>query len=180
MTGVQTCALPICFPVTISQRRKEVVLKQKYEEAAKLRDEEKKVKEDLEASMKEWTNKLDKKITTVDVDIIAEVVSIATKIPLTKISTQESKRLMNMDKDLSGKVIGQDDAVLKVVKAIKRNRVGIKDKNKPVGSFIFLGPTGVGKCYVADTEIIIKDKRDNSIKKITIEELKKILVSNTN
>lgn len=164
----------------INERKKEVVLKQKYEEAAKLRDEEKKVKEDLEASMKEWTNKLDKKITTVDVDIIAEVVSIATKIPLTKISTQESKRLMNMDKDLSGKVIGQDDAVLKVVKAIKRNRVGIKDKNKPVGSFIFLGPTGVGKCYVADTEIIIKDKRDNSIKKITIEELKKILVSNTN
>lgn len=133
----------------INERKKEVVLKQKYEEAAKLRDEEKKVKEDLEDAMKEWTSKLDKKITTVDVDIIAEVVSIATKIPLTKISTQESKRLMNMDKDLSGKVIGQDDAVLKVVKAIKRNRLGIKDKNKPVGSFIFLGPTGVGKTYLA-------------------------------
>jgi ATP-dependent Clp protease ATP-binding subunit ClpC len=72
-----------------------------------------------------------------------------TGIPLNKISTQESKRLMNMDKELSGKVIGQDDAVIKVVKAIKRNRIGIKDKNKPVGSFIFLGPTGVGKTLLA-------------------------------
>ena len=80
---------------------------------------------------------------------------------------------MNMDKELSGKVIGQEDAVIKVVKAIKRNRIGIKDKNKPVGSFIFLGPTGVGKCYVADTEIVVRDKRDNSIKTIKIEEFKK-------
>jgi ATP-dependent Clp protease ATP-binding subunit ClpC len=72
-----------------------------------------------------------------------------TGIPLNKISTQESKRLMNMDKELMGKVIGQDDAVTKVVKAIKRNRIGIKDKNKPVGSFIFLGPTGVGKTLLA-------------------------------
>lgn len=133
----------------INERKKEVVLKQKYEEAAKLRDEEKKVKEDLEASMKEWSSKLDKNITTVDVDIISEVVSMMTGIPLTKISTQESKRLMNMDKELVGKVIGQDEAVVKVVKSIKRNRIGIKDKNKPVGSFIFLGPTGVGKTYLA-------------------------------
>jgi ATP-dependent Clp protease ATP-binding subunit ClpC len=157
----------------INERKKEVVLKQKYEEAAKLRDEEKKVKEDLEASMKEWSAKLDKNITTVDVDIISEVVSMMTGIPLTKISTQESKRLMNMDKELVGKVIGQDEAVVKVVKSIKRNRIGIKDKNKPVGSFIFLGPTGVGKCFLSETQIVIRNKTTGLIETIDINELKK-------
>jgi ATP-dependent Clp protease ATP-binding subunit ClpC len=160
----------------INEKKHEVVKSQKYEEAAKLRDDEKKVTEDLEKAMAEWQSTLDKKVTEVGVEIISEVVSMMTGIPLTKISTQEGKRLMNLDKELMGKVIGQDDAVTKVIKAIKRNRIGIKDKNKPVGSFIFLGPTGVGKCICADTEIIIKDKRDNSIKTITIEEFKKNIV----
>lgn len=133
----------------INEKKKEVVLKQKYEEAAKLRDEEKKVIEDLDKAKIDWANSLDKNVTVVDIELISEVVSMMTGIPLTKISTQESKRLMNMDKNLMGKVIGQDDAVTKVVRAIKRNRIGIKDKNKPVGSFIFLGPTGVGKTYLA-------------------------------
>jgi ATP-dependent Clp protease ATP-binding subunit ClpC len=133
----------------INEKKKEVVVKQKYEEAAKLRDEEKKVVEQLEKAMNDWQEKLDKKVTEVGVEIISEVVSMMTGIPLTKISTQESKRLMNLDKELMGKVIGQDDAVIKVVKSIKRNRIGIKDKNKPVGSFIFLGPTGVGKTLLA-------------------------------
>jgi len=133
----------------INEKKKEVVVKQKYEEAAKLRDEEKKVIDDLTIAMTEWQAKLDKKVTTVGVEIISEVVSMMTGIPLTKISTQESKKLMALDKELTGKVIGQDDAVTKVVKAIKRNRIGIKDKNKPVGSFIFLGPTGVGKTLLA-------------------------------
>lgn len=133
----------------INEKKKEVVLKQKYEEAAKLRDEEKKVTEDLEKAMSDWQTTLDKKVTEVGIDIISEVVSMMTGIPLTKISTQEGKRLMNLDKELMGKVIGQDDAVTKVIKAIKRNRIGIKDKNKPVGSFIFLGPTGVGKTLLA-------------------------------
>jgi ATP-dependent Clp protease ATP-binding subunit ClpC len=133
----------------IIQKKIDVVKKQKYEEAAKLRDEEKEIIDNLEKANAEWRDKMDKNITTVDVDIISEVVSMMTGIPLNKISTQESKRLMNMDKELMGKVIGQDDAVTKVVKAIKRNRIGIKDKNKPVGSFIFLGPTGVGKTLLA-------------------------------
>jgi len=133
----------------INEKKKEVVVKQKYEEAAKLRDEEKKVTEELEKAMIDWQTKLDKKVTEVGVDIISEVVSMMTGIPLTKISTQETKRLMALDKELMGKVIGQDDAVTKVVKSIKRNRIGIKDKNKPVGSFIFLGPTGVGKTLLA-------------------------------
>jgi len=133
----------------INEKKKEVVIKQNYEEAAKLRDEEKKIIEQLDLAMSDWTSKLDKKITTVGVELISEVVSMMSGIPLTKISTQETKRLINMDKELMGKVIGQDAAVSKVVKAIKRNRIGIKDKNKPVGSFIFLGPTGVGKTLLA-------------------------------
>ncbi len=135
--------------VVINEKKKEVVSKQKYEEAAKLRDEEKKIDEALALAMAEWNANLDKNITIVGVEIIAEVISMMTGIPLTKISSQESKRLMGMDKELMGKVIGQDAAVIKVVKAIKRNRIGIKDKNKPVGSFIFLGPTGVGKTLLA-------------------------------
>jgi len=133
----------------INEKKKDVVKKQKYEEAAKLRDDEKKITEELEKVMAEWQSTLDKKVTEVGVEIISEVVSMMTGIPLTKISTQESKRLMNLDKELMGKVIGQDEAVTKVIKAIKRNRIGIKDKNKPVGSFIFLGPTGVGKTLLA-------------------------------
>lgn len=133
----------------INGRKKDVVSKQNYEEAAKLRDEERKIVEQLDAANKEWSDKLEKKATIVGVEQITEVVSMMTGIPLNKISTQEGKRLMNLDKELMGKVIAQDAAVIKVVKAIKRSRVGIKDKNKPVGSFIFLGPSGVGKTLLA-------------------------------
>jgi ATP-dependent Clp protease ATP-binding subunit ClpC len=133
----------------IMETKKMVVLKQKYEEAAKLRDEEKKVDIELLAANTDWKIKLATNVSLVGPEIISEVVSMMTGIPLTKISTQESKKLLDMDKDLIGKVIGQDSAVTKVIKAIKRNRIGIKDKNKPVGSFIFLGPTGVGKTLLA-------------------------------
>lgn len=133
----------------IIQKKKDVVLKQNYEEAAKLRDEDRRLEEQLKNTLKDWSNKLENKITTVGVEQISEVVSMMTGIPLTKISTQETKKLLNLDKELMGKIIGQDSAVAKVVKAIKRNRIGIKDKNKPIGSFIFLGPTGVGKTMLA-------------------------------
>jgi len=155
----------------INEKKKDVVVKQKYEEAAKLRDEEKNIIDDLAKAMTDWQAKLDKKVTVVGVEIISEVVSMMTGIPLTKISTQESKKLMLLDKELTGKVIGQDDAVTKVVKAIKRNRIGIKDKNKPVGSFIFLGPTGVGKCFCGDTEITVRNKVTNLIEKVNVNEL---------
>jgi ATP-dependent Clp protease ATP-binding subunit ClpC len=133
----------------IQLEKMEVVKKQKYEEAAKLRDEERRVDDELSSAKEDWLASLDKKRTIVDVDLVAEVVSMMTGIPLNKISSQETKKLMGMDKELMGKVIGQDDAVLKVVRSIKRNRLGIKDKGKPIGSFIFLGPTGVGKTYLA-------------------------------
>jgi ATP-dependent Clp protease ATP-binding subunit ClpC len=132
----------------ILKRKLEVVQKQKYEEAAELRDEERKVNEELDKAKENWLSSLDKKKTIVDVELIAETVSMMTGIPLSKISSQENKRLMAMDKELMGKVIGQDEAVLKVIKAIKRNRLGIRNRNKPIGSFIFLGPTGVGKTHL--------------------------------
>jgi ATP-dependent Clp protease ATP-binding subunit ClpC len=156
----------------INEKKKDVVVKQKYEEAAKLRDEEKKVIDELASAMAEWQAKLDKNITIVGVEIISEVVSMMTGIPLTKISTQESKKLMALDAELTGKVIGQDDAVTKVVKAIKRNRIGIKDKNKPVGSFIFLGPTGSGKCICKDSLITIRNKETGLIETVSIESFK--------
>jgi ATP-dependent Clp protease ATP-binding subunit ClpC len=157
----------------IIEKKKEVVLKQKYEEAAKLRDEEKKIDDALEKALYEWNESLDQDITEIGVEIISEIVSMMTGIPLNKISTQEGKRLLNLDKELSGSVIGQESAVVKVVKAIKRNRIGIKDKNKPVGSFIFLGPTGVGKCFLSETQIVIRNKTTGLIETIDINELKK-------
>lgn len=133
----------------INEKKLVVVRKQNYEEAAKLRDEERQINEELDKAKADWLDSLDKERTTVDVELVSEVVSMMSGIPLNKISSQETKRLVNMDKELQGKVIGQDDAVVKVVKAIKRNRLGIKDKGKPIGSFIFLGPTGVGKTYLS-------------------------------
>ena len=143
----------------IIEAKNKVVISQKYEEAAKLRDEEKNVNSELDIAKKEWMDSMDKTRTVVGVELVSEVVSMMSGIPLSKISAQETKRLMTMDKELTGKVIGQDDAVNKVVKAIKRNRLGIKDKTKPIGSFIFLGPTGVGKTYLAKllTEQIFGD-----------------------
>jgi ATP-dependent Clp protease ATP-binding subunit ClpC len=155
----------------LQEKKTEVVKKQLYEEAAKIRDKEKEITDKLEKAIFEWQTSLDSKQTVVDVDLISEVVSMMTGIPLNKISTQESKRLMNMDKELSGKVIGQENAVVKVVKAIKRNRIGIKDKNKPVGSFIFLGPTGVGKCICGDSKITVRNKLTGEVKTINIKNI---------
>lgn len=135
--------------IDINEKKKEVVLKQKYEEAAKLRDEERKLNEELEKATAEWESTLDGNVTEVGVEQISTIVSMMTGIPLNKVSVQESKKLVDMDKTMMNRVIGQDAAVTKVAKAIKRNRIGIKDKNKPVGSFIFLGPTGVGKTHLA-------------------------------
>ena len=142
----------------IKKAKLDVVKNQKYEQAAKLRDEEKKVISKLETAKQKWVDSIDKKRTVIDVDLVAEVVSMMSGVPLNKISAQETKRLMTMGDELNGKVIGQDNAVDKVVRAIKRNRLGIKDKSKPIASFIFLGASGVGKCYVADTEIVIRNK----------------------
>ncbi|MHB1196871.1 MAG: ATP-dependent Clp protease ATP-binding subunit [Lutibacter sp.] len=122
---------------------------QKYEEAARLRDDEKRIESMLHAEQKKWdeTSKLNREIVTED--NVAEVVSMMTGIPVNRVAEAESKRLNDLPILIKGKVIGQDEAVSKVVKAIQRNRVGLKDPNKPIGSFIFLGQTGVGKTQLA-------------------------------
>ena len=126
-----------------------VVNKQRYEEAAKLRDEGEKIEQDLNKAIDAWEKSLDDKRTEVGVDDISEVVSNMTGIPLSKVNSQENKRLLNMDKVLKKSIIGQDAAIDTVTKAIKRSRLGIKDEGKPIGSFIFLGSTGVGKTELA-------------------------------
>jgi ATP-dependent Clp protease ATP-binding subunit ClpC len=122
---------------------------QKYEEAAKLRDDEKNMEAALNSAQKQWEDdsKLNREIVTED--NVAEVVSMMTGIPVNRVAEAESHRLHELPAMIKGKVVGQDEAVTKVVKAIQRNRVGLKDPNKPIGSFIFLGQTGVGKTQLA-------------------------------
>jgi ATP-dependent Clp protease ATP-binding subunit ClpC len=127
----------------------EVVKHQNYEKAASLRDKETKVLDRLEEEKKKFEIDLLTKKKEVSTDLVYEVVSNMTKIPISKINSDETVKLSNLDKNLSSKVIGQKDAVLKIAKSIRRNRLGIKDPNKPIGSFIFLGSTGVGKTYLA-------------------------------
>ena len=128
-----------------------MVKSQKYEEAAKLRDEEKHLKESLEENKRIWEIDLTKRKSLVDENDIAEVVSMMTSIPLNKISVKENKKLLDLEKILDNKVIGQSEAVEKIAKALRRSRVGIKNPNKPMATFLFLGPTGVGKTFLAKT-----------------------------
>jgi len=133
----------------VRELKNSVVKKQKYEEAAKLRDDEKNLEKELATEQEAWESdsKLHKEI--VDEENVAEVVSMMTGVPVNRIAQTESNKLAELPDRIKGKVIGQDEAVSKVVKAIQRNRAGLKDPNKPIGSFIFLGQTGVGKTQLA-------------------------------
>ena len=133
----------------IKQQKIEVVKKQNYEEAANLRDKEKKILDKLSSEKKKFEEELLIKKKIITIDLVYEVVSNMTKIPITKLNFDETVLLSKLADNLSGKVIGQEEAVLKVAKSIRRNRLGIKDPNKPIGSFIFLGSTGVGKTLLA-------------------------------
>ena len=133
----------------VRENKNTVVKKQKYEEAARLRDDEKRIEKELLLAQEKWQEDIKQHRETVTEDDNSQVVSMITGIPINKIAKAELNQLSNLDKKISGKVIGQQDAVLKVVKAIQRNRAGIKDPNKPIGSFIFLGQTGVGKTQLA-------------------------------
>lgn len=135
--------------VVLNEEKMTVVREQIYEKAAELRDKEKKLIDSLEKAKIAWKEDLDKNRPVISVDTVLSVISTMTGIPLNKISSKETKRLANMDKDINEKIIGQEEAVVNISKAIKRNRLGIKDVKKPIGSFIFLGPTGVGKTYLA-------------------------------
>jgi len=135
----------------IKEKKLLVVKQQIYEQAAKLRDEEKKLNEKLEKEKLSWLDKQKDNKIPVTTDDVYEIISNITGVPITKLDTKETQKLLNMEQILSSKVIGQDDAITSISKAIRRNRVGIKDANKPIGSFIFLGSTGVGKTFLAKT-----------------------------
>lgn len=133
----------------IKQEKNKVVKSQRFEEAAALRDTEKRLGEDLEKAKAIWEEESKHKRYPIDEEAIAEVVSMMTGIPVKRMVQAESEKLRKMSDDMRGMVIGQDEAISKVVKAIQRNRVGLKDPKKPIGTFIFLGPTGVGKTELA-------------------------------
>ena len=135
----------------IDEKKKTVIKAQKYEDAANLRDEERKLKQELESKTSEWLESINTERRVITSDNVAEVVSKITGIPVNKINQSDLGKLKSMSKDLKGLVIGQDDAVEQVTKAIRRNRMGIKSEDKPIGSFMFLGPTGVGKTHLAKT-----------------------------
>ena len=133
----------------IKERKVQVVKSQNYEQAAKLRDEEKKVTTKLEEEKLKWSNKQKDNKTPITLDDVYNIVTDMTGVPITKLDTKETKKLLQLEDILSAKVIGQDEAVKTISKSIRRNRVGIKETNKPIGSFIFIGSTGVGKTFLA-------------------------------
>lgn len=133
----------------VREQKNTVVKRQKYEEAAKLRDDEKKLEKELLLAQEDWQEEQRQNRETVTENHIADVVAMMTGIPVQRVSDGESDRLAKLEELIQGKVIGQENAVAKVAKAIQRNRAGLKNPNKPIGSFIFLGQTGVGKTQLA-------------------------------
>jgi len=133
----------------VQDDKKEAVNKQDYEAAAKHRDSERKIKISLEVETLEWERKMKEKKKVVDGERVAEVISMMSGVPLKKVTQTENEKLVNIEADLNSKVIGQSHAIEKISRAIRRNRMGLKDPNKPIGSFMFLGPTGVGKTQLA-------------------------------
>ncbi len=157
--GARTHLKNIHVPKYIEDLEKEIesvkelknlaVKSQQYERAADLRDQESKLLRKLEQNKEEWEEEAKTRRYPVNEDDIAEVVSMMTGIPVKRVAQSESNKLVKMTQDLDGMIIGQHEAIIKVTKAIQRNRVGLKDPSKPIGSFIFLGPTGVGKTELA-------------------------------
>jgi len=133
----------------IKQLKIDVVKRQNYEQAAELRDKEKKLLTKLDQEKLKFEEQMSREKQVIMLEHVYDVVSNMTKIPVNKMSVDDTKALLDLDKNLIGKVIGQDNAVVKIAKSIKRNRLGIKDPNRPIGSFVFLGSTGVGKTYLA-------------------------------
>jgi len=162
----------------IKDKKNDVIRGQRYEEAAKLRDVEKQLNVQLEEARVNWENDQKNNRVEVDENSVAEVVAMMSGIPVTKVSQNENEKLSKMLDSISGKVIGQDDAVKKIVKAIQRGRVGLKDPNRPIGSFMFLGPTGVGKTQLAkELAKYLFDSEDSLIRIDMSEFMEKFAVS---
>jgi len=143
----------------VRELKNSVVKKQKYEEAAKLRDDEKRLEKDLAIAQEQWEEDSKSNRIRVTEDNVADVVSMMTGIPVNRIAQTESNKLAHLPELIQGKVIGQNEAVLKISRSIQRNRAGLKDPNKPIGSFIFLGQTGVGKTQLA--KVLAKELFDS-------------------
>lgn len=151
----------------VRELKNSVVKKQRYEEAAKLRDDEKRLEKELAVAQEKWEEDSKLHRETVTEDNVADVVSMMSGIPVNKIAQTESNKLAELPELIKGNVIGQDEAVSKVAKAIQRNRAGLKDPNKPIGSFIFLGQTGVGKTQLA--KVLAKELFDSEDALIRID-----------
>src|SRR5436190_11223126 len=162
----------------VKKEKNRVVKSQKYEEAAQLRDREKKLIEQLEIAKTKWEEKTRTEKYTVTEDNVADVIGMMTGIPTNRIAQKESNKLLGMGDSLADKVIGQEEAIRKLTKAIQRTRVGLKDPRKPIGSFIFLGPTGVGKTELAKVlASYLFDKEDSIIRIDMSEYMEKFSVS---
>ncbi|QNL50421.1 ATP-dependent Clp protease ATP-binding subunit [Olivibacter sp. SDN3] len=162
----------------IKVEKNKVVRSQKYEEAAKLRDTEKKLLEELDREKQAWEAETKTKRYTVSEDDVAQVVSMMTGIPVQRVGQTDSQKLLGMADSMKGRIIGQDEAVKKLVKAIQRTRAGLKDPKKPIGSFIFLGPTGVGKTELAkELARFMFDSEDSLIQIDMSEYMEKFAVS---
>lgn len=164
----------------IRAKKQHILSEQKYEIAVALRDKEQSLQTVLDSEIKRWESETQKCPETVHDEHVAEVVSLMSGVPVQRIAQAEGMRLRNMNEALKGKVIGQDTAVDKVVRSIQRNRIGLKDPNKPIGSFIFLGPTGVGKTHLAkclaefmfdSTDAIIRVDMSEFMEKFSVSRL---------
>ena len=154
----------------VKKEKNRVVKSQKYEEAAQLRDKEKKLISQLEDEKNKWEEQTKTKRYGVNEDNVAEVIGMMTGIPTKRIAQNESDKLLNMKNELSNQVIGQEEAVAKLTRAIQRTRVGLKDPKKPIGTFVFLGPTGVGKTEMAKVLANYLFDKDESLVRIDMSE----------
>jgi ATP-dependent Clp protease ATP-binding subunit ClpC len=162
----------------IKKEKNKVVKSQKYEEAAQLRDKEKKLLEQLEQAKNKWEEEARTKRYEVSEDNVAEVIGMVTGVPTRRIAQNEGEKLLGMGDELQKRVIGQDEAIKKLVKSIQRTRVGLKDPHKPIGSFVFLGPTGVGKTELAKVlATYLFDKEDALVRIDMSEYMEKFSVS---
>jgi len=147
-----------------------MVKKQRFEEAARLRDKEKRLIEDLEVAQRDWEKESEQIVFDVKDEDVASVIAMMSGVPVNKISQNEGHKLLNMKEELKGKVIGQDEAIIKLTKAIQRTRAGLKDPSRPIGSFVFLGPTGVGKTELAKVLAKYLFDKDESLIRIDMSE----------
>ncbi|MDO5517930.1 MAG: ATP-dependent Clp protease ATP-binding subunit [Clostridium sp.] len=155
---------------SLDKEKEDAIMIQDFEKAAYLRDKEREVKEELENMKKDWTNRNSDQTLVLNEDKIASVVSLWTNIPIEKLTESESERLLNLENILHKRVVGQNEAVKSIARAVRRARVGIKDPNRPIGSFIFLGPTGVGKTELSKALAEAMFGNENSIVRVDMSE----------